>query len=225
MDDDERSAAPRTAIVVLGGVAPAPGFLTDAEAGAFVVAADSGAAHALALGLVPDVVVGDLDSIDPDLLARLERDGARIERHRVDKDETDLELAIDVAVREGVEAVLVVGSHGGRVDHSAATLMVLTAPERSGVRMSALLDGAQLSVVHGGSVLALDGAPGDVVTLLAMHGDAHGVRTTGLEYPLHGETLSAGRARGVSNVQLDAHATVSVAEGTVLVIRPGTDHP
>ncbi len=221
----ERATSERVVIVVLGGVAPVGLDVSSLAIPALVIAADSGAAHAIALGLDVDLIVGDLDSIDPTLLARLESGGTAVERHPVDKDFTDLELAIDVAVREGADEVIVLGAHGGRVDQSAANLMVLSSPALSHVRVRALLDSAAISVVHGGQVVSIDGAPGDVVTLLPMHGDAIGVRTTGLEYPLHGETLRAGTARGVSNVLLDRTATVAVDGGTLLVIRPGTENP
>lgn len=221
----ERASAERVAVVVLGGVAPMGLDVSLLPMPALVVAADSGAAHAIELGLDVDMVVGDLDSIDLTLLARLEAQGTAVERHPVDKDFTDLELAIDVALREGADEVIVLGGHGGRVDQSAANLMVLSSPALAHVRVRALLDSAVISVVHGGREVSIEGAPGDVVTLLPMHGDAVGVCTTGLEYPLHGETLHAGTARGVSNVLLDRHATVAVEDGTLLVVRPGAEIP
>ena len=215
----------RTVVVVLGGVAPSGIDLATLSDVALVVAADSGAAHALALGLPVDVIVGDLDSIAPELLDRLEGDGVVVERYPVDKDFTDLELAIEVAVREGADEVVILGGHGGRVDQSAANLAVLSSPALSHVSVRALLDSAAISVAHGGQVVSIDGAAGDVVTLLAMHGDAVGVRTTGLEYPLVGETLPSGSARGVSNVLVDRTATVALDDGTLMVIRPGSELP
>ena len=214
------------AVVVAGGAAPdldALGRLCRPDT--LVVAADSGANHALAAGLTIDVVVGDLDSIDPSVLVELERRATRIERHPVDKDATDLELAIDVAVREGASSVIVVAGHGGRVDQSMANAFVLAAPRWAGVSMHAVLDSARVSVVHGPGAVSFDGAPGDVVTLLPIHGHATGVRCVGLEYPLHGEELGAGTTRGVSNVLVDRSATVSIDDGTLLVIRPGPEFP
>ena len=232
---DERSDNPKTpspssdarpAVVVAGGEVPDLGLLAAVGGAAvLVVAADSGAAHAVEAGLTIDVVVGDFDSIDPALLAELEADGVRVERHPVAKDATDLELAIEIALREGATEVHVVGGHGGRVDQSFANAFIVSSPAYKHVRMHAVLDSARVSVVHGGGVVSFDGAPGDVVTLLPMHGDAVGVRTTGLEYPLHGEMLRAGTTRGVSNVLLDRHATVAIEEGTLLVVRPGPENP
>ena len=91
--------------------------------------------------------------------------------------------------------------------------------------MHAVLDSARVSVVHGPGAVGFDGAPGDVVTLLPVHGRATGVRCVGLEYPLHGEDLDPGSTRGVSNVQIDRSASVSIERGTLLVIRPGPEFP
>jgi len=213
-------------VVVAGGAPPDLGLLGRlAGPGRIVVAADSGADHALAAGLTIDVVVGDLDSIDPSVLHELERRAVRIERHPADKDATDLELAIDVIVREGARSVIVVAGHGGRVDQSMANALVVASPRWTGVSMHAVLDSARVSVVHGPGAVGFDGAPGDVVTLLPVHGRATGVRCVGLEYPLHGEDLDPGSTRGVSNVQIDRSASVSIERGTLLVIRPGPEFP
>ena len=220
--DEERAS--RAAIVVMGGVAP------DVELAAslqredvIVIAADSGAVHAQSAGMEIDIAVGDFDSIPPSLLVELERAGVRVERHPVAKDETDLELAIDVALREGADVITVIGGHGGRVDQSLANAFVIASPTYAHVSMHAVLDSALVSVVHGGGGVTFTGCPGDIVTILPLHGDAVGVRTVGLEYRLTGETLSSGTTRGVSNVLVDREATVSLDEGTVIVVRPGPE--
>ena len=214
----------RTAIIVMGGVAPDVGLTAALDRNdVIVITADSGAVYARAAGLSIDIAVGDFDSIPPLLLEELESAGVRVERHPVAKDATDLELAIEVAIREGADVVTVVGGHGGRVDQSFANAFVIASPAYKHISMHAILDSALVSVVHGGGGVTFLGAPGDVVTLLPLHGDAIGVRTEGLEYPLRGETLTAGTTRGVSNILLDREATVSLESGTVLVVRPGPE--
>jgi len=214
----------RSAIVVMGGVAPDIGLAAALERDeVLVVAADSGAVHALSAGLAIDFAVGDFDSIPPEVLQKLENSGVRVERHPVAKDATDLELALDVAIREGADVITVVGGHGGRVDQSFANAFVIASPAYAHISMHAILDSALVSVVHGGGGVTFVGAPGDVITLLPMHGDARGVSTTGLEYPLRAETLPAGTTRGVSNVLIDHEATVSIESGTLLVVRPGPE--
>ncbi len=104
----------RHALVVTGG--PSPAGLADLPARELVIAADRGAEHALALGLEVDLVVGDLDSIDPDTLARLEEGGTRVEHHPADKDETDLELALAAALEAGATSATIAGSASGLAD-------------------------------------------------------------------------------------------------------------
>lgn len=217
-------ATPCAAIIIIGGVRPDVNLAAALESeGALVIAADSGAVHAKAAGLTIDIAVGDFDSIPPTLLQELESAGVKIERHPVVKDATDLELAIDVAIRQGADVITIVGGHGGRVDQSFANAFVISSPTYSHVSMHAILDSALVSVVHGGGGVTFVGDPGDVVTILPLHGDAVGVRTEGLEYPLRGERLPAGTTRGVSNVLLKHEATVSIEEGTVLVVRPSPE--
>jgi len=201
-------------VVVASGPGPAvvvPGAPT-------VVAADGGLDRAAALGLDVTVVVGDLDSVSADALAAAESAGARIVRHAEAKDATDLELALDEAVRLGAGRVLVVASAEGRLDHLLASLLLLASDRYADVELDALVGGALVHVVRGTRSLA--GAPGELLTLLALGGPAAGVSTDGLAYPLRAETLDPGSSRGVSNVFAAPEATVTVDRGVLLVVRP-----
>ncbi len=208
----------RTVVVVAAGpVEPAArAWLPE---GACVVAADGGVDAARTLGLAVDVVVGDLDSVTDAGLAAAVDAGARVERHPAAKDATDLELALAAAVELGAARVVVAGAAGGRLDHLAATLLLLGHARLEGVELDAVLGAARVHVIRGGR--SLEGEPGELVSLLALHGPAEGVVTRGLRYPLRGETLEPGSSRGVSNVLADACAHVNVGRGTLLAIRPG----
>jgi thiamine pyrophosphokinase len=211
-------ARPSTVIVVTGGehAALLPGVLPAADV---VVAADSGLEHAAALGLRPDVVVGDMDSVSPSALERAERAGAVVERHPAAKDATDLELALRVAAGLGPRRVVVTGGTRGRFDHELANVLLVCADEFAGLDLDAWLGPAHLTVVRSRRVLC--GEPGDLVSLLPVGGPAVGVRTEGLRYPLHGEDLGPGTTRGVSNVLVATEATVAVAGGVLLAVQPG----
>ena len=214
---------PSFVVVVTGGDRPDPGLVAALDLGADgarVVAADSGIAHALALGLRIDVAVGDFDSVDPELLASVEAGGARVERHPTAKDATDLELALDTAVGLGADRVVVLGGHGGRLDHFLANALVLTAPKYAAVDVEALVGEAVVSVVRPGSGFRFAGRPGQLVTILPVQGPAEGVCTEGLRFPLHGETLFAGTTRGVSNELVAEEGSVGLTAGVVLVVRP-----
>lgn len=208
----------RTAVVVAGGGELRPATAESLPPDALVIGADSGAAAALAIGLVPHHVVGDLDSLAPAVLAELERRGVEVHRHPVDKDATDLELAIDLAVGLGAGRLVVLGAWGERLDHLAAELALLASDRWVDVAVEARLGLAEVHVVR--RSLTLHGQAGELITLLATGGPVGGVRTTGLRYPLAGEELVPGSTRGVSNELLGGTATVSVETGVLLVIRP-----
>lgn len=203
-----------TVVVVAAGEGPAVGPLE----GALVIAADGGLDRARALGLEVAIAVGDFDSATSEGLARAERSGARVLRHPAEKDATDLELALGEALALGPERIVVVASSGGRLDHLLATCLALASPRLRGVTVDAHVGEALVHVVRGSR--RLRGAPGELVTLLPVAGDANGVRTSGLRYPLRGETLGQGSSRGVSNVFARDEAVVSVERGVLLAIRP-----
>jgi thiamine pyrophosphokinase len=207
------------AALVFAGGDPVPAAVAPRLAApAFVVAADSGLAHADALGRHVDLLVGDLDSVDPEQLAAARGSGTRVETHPTDKDQTDLELALDAARTRGAVDVTVVGGHGGRLDHLLANLTLLASPRWAGLHLDAWLGAAHVVVVR--DEAELTGSPGSLVTLIALGGPAHGVRTDGLRYPLVDEDLEAGTTRGVSNELVAATARIAVRAGTLLVIRP-----
>lgn len=185
-----------------------------------VVAVDGGTAWLASVGRRPDLVVGDLDSGDPAMLATLIADGVPIEEHPAAKDASDTELAVAGAVAIGADQVVILGALAGpRLDHQLANLMLLVDPALSGVRDLRIIRGGTLvRALHAGVRIVLEAPAGDVVTLLPVGGDATGVRTTGLRYPLNAETLSIGRSRGLSNVVTEPPASVSLEGGSLLVI-------
>jgi len=184
-----------------------------------VVAADGGVDTALALGLDVTVAVGDFDSVTTRGLDTAARQGSRVIRHAEQKDATDLELALDEALLLGAGRIIVVGDPGGRLDHLTAGLALLGHERYADVEIDAYLGAAAAHVIR--SERRLDGTPGELVSLLALHGPAEGVVTEGLAYPLRGETLEPGTSRGVSNVFEAPSARVTVASGVLLALRPG----
>lgn len=220
---------PDTVLILAGGNEPSPPVRRALPPAAMCLAADSGIDHARALGLVPDVIVGDFDSVSDEGLAWAETAGARVVRHPPSKAETDLEIALAEAVATDPDRVVVVGIGGGRVDHLLANFMVLASSRFAGTRVDAMVDTALVSVVH--SRRALRGAPDELLSLLPIGGPAEGVTTSGLGYSLDGETLHATATRGVSNYFVGTEAEVSLAEGTLLAVQPhrlgqgGTDEP
>lgn len=207
-------------------VVVASGETTDADAAwledaDLVIAADGGAAWLASLGRAPDRIVGDLDSVDPTAAERLAAEGTEIERHPRDKDASDTELALEAARRAGATSIVLLGWFGGeRLDHEIANLLLLGDAAHADLDVRALRGPTMARAIHGGrGSLVLGGAAGDLVSLLPLGGDAVGVRTEGLHWPLELATLAFGRSRGLSNVVDRAPASVSLESGVLLVIQ------
>jgi thiamine pyrophosphokinase len=147
------------------------------------------------------------------------RRGVEVERHPQEKDEIDLELAIEAARRRGARRVVVIDGGGGRLDFALANLLVLAAPANADLVVEAMIGTARVHVVR--DELILRGQPGERLSLLPVHGPAIGVVTEGLRYPLDHEDLAAGTTRGCSNELLADTARVALEEGTLLCILPG----
>ena len=204
-----------TIIVLAGGDSPRP--LPDLPSPDAVIAADSGLALAAPLGLIPDLVIGDMDSVPLELLADAEAAGATVERYPQDKDATDLELALDAARVEGATSIIVVGGGGGRLDHLLANAALIGATRYPPIEW--YVDDYRISVVT--RTHDIVGTAGDLVTLLALGGPAT-VTAQGLRWALEDEGLMPGSTRGVSNELVDETATVRVAAGRIAVMHRRT---
>jgi thiamine pyrophosphokinase len=212
----------RSVIVVAGGDAVDASVLErlpSPEAVVAVVAADSGVDHALDLGLTVSAVVGDFDSATSAAVTAAKASGARIERYPAAKDKIDLELALDTAVGLGADRIVVVGGHGGRLDLLLANVLLLASPVYAEVDVEAHLGAARVHVVR--TELVVAGTPGEVLTLLPVHGPASGVVTEGVRWPLRGEQLEPGTSRGCSNELVAPVARIELAAGTLVAVLPG----
>jgi len=223
-------------VVLAGGDGLPPALDTDVAAamdGAeLTIAADGGLRHAHRVDRDPHVLVGDLDSVTDGDLTRAMDASTEILRYPVDKDATDLELALDLVLERAIGPttedvhgiahaappimMLVIGGHGGRSDHLLANVLLLTAERYHRLRITAWWGTDVLHVVRDETQLA--GRVGSTVSLLAVHGAAYGVTTSGLHFPLDDATLEPGSSLGVSNRLSRSPATVRVREGVVAVL-------
>jgi thiamine pyrophosphokinase len=207
----------KAVVVAHGDVAPPDREL--AAGAELVIAADGGAFALERWGIIPHVIVGDLDSLGAERAAALEERGATIVRFPVAKDASDLELAMRYAIEHGADDILLLGILGGaRIDHALVNVTLLADPAYRAVGVRAVYDDTQLRAVHSGESLALRGPVGSTVTLVPVHGDARGVTTQGLRYPLTSGALPFGTSLGLSNVVATLPARVSVDQGALLVI-------
>jgi thiamine pyrophosphokinase len=232
-------------VIIANGEPPTPRDIERwLRPGDQLICADGGARAALALDLCPQHVIGDFDSLTEDDLRKLEARGAQLHRHSPRKDETDLELALLFAARGGAtedtestevekikdsmssvssvaNEIIVLGAMGGRRDHELANMLLLAMPQLRHARVTLAHGDERIFLIDardGECTATQHGQPGEVVSLLPFGGDAHGVRTQGLEYPLRDESLFVGPARGVSNVMLGQEAAVSLRAGMLLCV-------
>jgi thiamine pyrophosphokinase len=214
--------APVPVAIVFAGSQPVAASLFDRlPIDADVVAADSGLHVATTLGFHVDLLVGDLDSAEASAVDAARASGTTVERHPAEKEATDLELAFDAAIARGARRLVLVDGGGDRFDHLLGNLQLLASPALSGVEVEAFCGSARVGVARGGDPpLVLVGPPGSFVTLLASGGPARGIVTEGLKYPLRHEDLAPGTTRGISNELVAEPATVSLDEGTLLVVQP-----
>jgi thiamine pyrophosphokinase len=193
-----------------------------AEEGTLLVAADGGAGRVLAAGLVPDVVVGDFDSLSEADRARLEGLGVELRVARPDKDESDMELCLLAALESGGRRLTVLGALGlVRPEHSVANLLLLADPRFDDLDLALAGRGSRITrcgTADGPGEARLEGEPGDFVSLFPLGTAAEGVVTRGLRFPLADETLPLGASRGLSNELLEQRAVVTVRRGRLLVI-------
>lgn len=184
-----------------------------------VLAADSGAELAAAAGRSVDVLVGDLDSIAEETLDAALADGAVVEAHPADKDATDLELALDAALRRGADEIVVIGGGGGRLDHLLGNAAVISSPALREASVRWVLEQETAYVVHASrEPITLPAAEGAVFSVLPAGGAAAGVTVAGAKWPLRNAVLKAGSSLGVSNQAQGAEITVGAESGVLLVI-------
>jgi thiamine pyrophosphokinase len=183
----------------------------------FVIAADGGAHLARQMGQAVHLLIGDMDSIESDLLHDLQKNGCELMRFPAEKDETDLELALLEAAKRGADWVRIIGALGGRLDQMLANVHLLNLPDLQGVDVRLVANQQSTWVINAGEH-PLMGEAGDTISLLPLGESAAGISTYGLQYPLRDETLHYGSARGISNVIQEAGARLTLREGRLLVV-------
>ena len=187
-------------------------------ADATIICADGGTQHALAMGVTPHTIVGDLDSLPVETVQKMRALGVEIIEFPPKKNETDLELALSLAVKRGATEILLLGMLGGRLDQHLANIMLLTRPEWGHIRLQ-MADGAQQAwLMRGEDSLTLGGSTGDTLSIVPLSPQISGVTLIGTEWTLQNATISAGSTRTISNTFVKKTAQISIENGVALVI-------
>lgn len=175
-----------------------------------VIAADGGALRLLGCGIVPDAVIGDLDSVPPALREKLPETEFIL---RPSQELNDLEKALIYCREKGAERLIILGITGYRTDHTLNNFSVL-ARYRKHFRMEIHDRYAQIFMVS--DEFEYRGSPGQIISLIPI-GKVDGITTYGLKYPLKNDTLEFGSREGLSNVVVQSPVRISVQSGLLIV--------
>jgi thiamine pyrophosphokinase len=182
----------------------------------YIVCADGGTRHALTLGVKPNLIIGDMDSADKADLDQFRNAGVEIELFPQDKNETDLELAIDHALGMNPKEIIIAGALGGRLDQTLANIALLTA-SHDAPSLIRLDDGVEEILLCRDQV-QIHGRSGDIVSLIPWQGQVTEVQTINLKWPLRKETLYPDKTRGISNEMASETASISITSGLLLIV-------
>lgn len=210
-------------LIFIGGDPPHPSVRTHLPADAYVIAADSGYAHAIAMGFVPNELVGDMDSISAVDLSDAHESNVLITKYPTDKDLTDTEIAIAIALARQSTHVTVVSGGGDRFDHVLGMVHSLASCALT-IDTNLLIGTARVSYATFTREFRINVQPGDTISLIPI-GGATTVSTTGLQWELDNDTLQSFASRGISNSTTGESVSISVTDGSLAVIEPFFLHP
>ncbi len=182
----------------------------------YIICADGGTRHALTLGIKPNLIVGDLDSADPSLIEKFREEGVNITAYPRDKNATDLELAMEWAIKLNPQKILIVAALGGRLDQTLANITLLSDSRLAGFDVR--LDDGVEEILLCRAQAEVHGKNGDIVSLIPWQGPVTEIQTKRLKWVLRSETLYPDKTRGISNEMIDDTASVSIGSGQLLIV-------
>lgn len=173
----------------------------------YIICADGGYDHAVKMGIVPDILIGDFDSV-----SELPETAEKI-KYPKRKDFTDGEIAVKYAVEHGFDDILLLAMTGDRADHTITDILLLTQCPKGCI----MDDNNEIYLLR--DSVAVGGKAGDTVSIVPVGGNVEGITTQNLEYLLNNETLYFGESRGVSNVMTSDNCVITAKKGIGLVIK------
>lgn len=183
----------------------------------YLICADGAAKYLMELNVLPDLLVGDLDSIHRDALKWIEKNHIKTEQFPVKKDMTDTELAVEFAIKKSPETINIIGAIGSRMDHSLGNIMLLYKIYKSGVKGRIINEINDITITD--RPISIEGRIGQTISILPIGGDAKGITLEGFEYPLRDHDINLGSSLGISNRFASNTGRISVREGIILIIK------
>ena len=202
----------RAVIITGGSIQNYPAIKQYIQPNDYIICADSGYDHAVKMEITPNLLVGDMDSIHADLPTE------NIRIFPAKKDDTDTEIAISAALKQGCDDILILGGIGSRMDHTLANILFLKKIHDQKISAKIVNENNEIRLMGSQENITLQGHPGDLLSLIPIT-DCIGVTNKGFEYPLIQEDLPLGTTRGVSNVFLSDTGSISLQNGLLLVMQ------
>ena len=184
----------------------------------YIICADGGANHTYKMGIIPNFIVGDLDSAEDNIIDYYKNNNVKFEKFPSKKDETDTELCIYLANKLKCEEIHIIGALGGRLDHTLANINILSNTKSLNIKSKIISEKEEVFIAIDEKV-EIEGRAGDIISIIPINGDAYGVTLENLEYPLNNYNMKFGIPLGISNIMLDTKCTIKVEKGSLLIIR------
>jgi thiamine pyrophosphokinase len=181
-----------------------------------IVAVDGGIRHLAALEIIPDILIGDLDSVEANQLRWCRQQNVVILQYPPEKNETDFELALEYVITQGAGKIIVFGALGGRIDHTLANISLISSSRYDGRDIKIIAAREEIFFIQPSCIV--NGKTGDLISLLPWGNMVEGVTTTNLKYVLQDETLYPDRSRGMSNVMMADNAIIECRKGKLLCV-------
>lgn len=198
----------------LSDLSQAQDIITDED---YLIAADGGVKYILKLGLMPNAVIGDFDSISPALQKKLLQKNIELIKHPRKKDETDFELALQLTLKRKFNKIIIFGILGDRIDHLLANIFLITKMqiENPLIKIKIIEGNKEIFVLN--KKIIINGKIGDEVSIIPISEKLENIVTVGLEYKLYHENLFFGSTRGISNFMVKTSAKITASNGTAVI--------
>lgn len=184
----------------------------------YIICADGGANHSYKMGIIPDYIIGDLDSISSEIIDFYKSKDVKFEKFPSKKDETDTEICIYLASKLNAKEIDFIGALGGRIDHMIANINLLYYVRSKGIFTRIISEKEDIYIAIDEEI-SINGDIGDTISVIPLNGDAKGVTLKQLEYPLNNYNMKFSVPLGISNVMLDKKCSIKVEQGSLIIIK------
>ncbi|MBC8631044.1 thiamine diphosphokinase [[Eubacterium] tenue] len=184
----------------------------------YIICADGGAKHLYKLNIVPNYIIGDLDSLEESIINYYKNKGVDFKKFPKRKDETDAQLCIHLAKDLKVSEIHLLGALGGRIDHTIANINLMYYIKELGVNPIIKSKVEDIYMIDS-EFINIMGKRGDIISIIPSKGDVSGVTLKNLEYPLENATIKYGNPIGISNVMKSNQCSIKVKNGCLIIVR------